>query len=540
MSNYLRFFWPFNIKYTDISACGIYRELRGISLAAVVWPILVGTFLFYYGLSLTAYQQLLGLTMIVPGGAIVLLIVGNYLLQRDFRPIKLFLDTPPEQIDTRIASEALIQARNFQLLSARRVLLYQAPAFALGFSLMTFIANIFMGLGLELWQFLIALMVAFMVGIGHAIFEFYAVAKLMVQVITLAHDQCGNLTHEQQQRVIRVDTKRKLLFVSGLIVMTPMIILGTTLLIRIRHELHQAALIEHLDMIMPGMIGWVFLIMTVGSIMSLLIFLRMASDTSDSLLELSNAMKKVEEGSLDVSLLEKTSDEYAGIYRRFNRMVKELVERERLRDAFGRYVSKELADDVMQHGVCLGGKEVQASILFADIRDFTAMSAKMSAEEVVSLLNEYFSAVEPAIKEQGGWINKFGGDSLLAVFGVLTPQPDHINHAVQAALKMRDALHKFNMGQQKDGKRPLRIGVGIHCGNMVAGSVGSHDRMEFTVIGDAVNMASRIEGLNKKWGTDILISEDVAKATKRVIALESMPKTRVHGISKPIQVFAIK
>jgi class 3 adenylate cyclase len=540
MENHFRFFWPFNVRYEDILASEIYRELRGICLAAVVWPIVAGTFLFYFGLSLTAHQQFLGLTMIVPGGGVVLLIVGNYLLQRDFRPIKLFLDTPPEQVDTRIATEALIQARNFQLLSARRVLLYQAPAFGLGFSLMTLIANLFMGLGLEFWQLLIALMVAFMVGIGHAIFEFYAVAKLMVQVITLAHEQCGDLTDEQRLRVIRVDTKRKLLFVSGLIVMTPMIILGTTLLIRIRHELHQAALIDQLDMIMPGMIGWMFLIVTIGSIMSLRIFLRMASDTSDSLQELSEAMKKVEEGSLDISLLERTSDEYAGIYRRFNRMVKELIERERLRDAFGRYVAQELADDVMQHGSGLSSKEVKASVLFADIRDFTAMSEKMSAEEVVNLLNQYFNAVEPAIKAEGGWINKFGGDSLLAVFGVLTPQSDHIQHAVQAALKMRAALHKFNIEQEKSGKHPLRIGIGIHCGEMVAGSVGSHDRMEFTVIGDAVNMASRIEGLNKKWGTDILISEDVAKATKCAIDLETMPETRVHGISNPIQVFAIK
>lgn len=540
MGNYLHFFWPFNTNYADMQASKIYGELRGICLAAVVWPIVAGTFLLYFGLSLTVHQQLLGLTMVVPAGVIALLIAGNILLQRDFRPIRLFLDAAPEQVNSRIASEALIQARNFQLLAARRVLLCQAPAFALGFSLMTLIANIFMGLELELWQLLIALMVAFMVGIGHAIFEFYAVAKLMLQVITLAHAQCGDLTPEQQQRIIRVDTKRKLLFVSGLIVMTPMIILGTTLLIRIRHELHQAALLEHLDMIMPGMIGWMLLIITVGSIMALRIFLRMASDTGDSLQELSTAMKKVEDGSLDVYLLERTSDEYAGIYRRFNRMVKELLERERLRDAFGRYVAKELADDVMQHGINLGSHEVQASVLFADIRDFTAMSEKMSAEEVVSLLNEYFSAVEPAIKAEGGWINKFGGDSLLAVFGVLTPQADHIEHAVQAALKMRGALRDFNAEQEKNDKHRLRIGVGIHCGEMVAGSVGSHERMEFTVIGDAVNMASRIEGLNKKWGTDILVSEDVARAIQHEVALETMPETRVHGISNPVQVFAVK
>jgi class 3 adenylate cyclase len=539
MKNYLRFIWPFNVRYPDISADGIYQELRGICLAAVVWPVTAGTLLLYFGLSLTAHQQLLGIALVIPGGVIALLVVGSITLKLDFRPIKIFLETPPERLNAQIATEALIQARNFQMLTARRILLYQAPAFALAFSLLTLIANLFMEFGLELWQLLIALMVSLMVGIGHTLFEYYAVAHLMYRVIALAQKQCDKLTSEQQQRIVPIDMKRKLLFVSGLVVLPPMIILGTTLLIRIRHELITAGLDEALGF-MPSMIGWTVLITTTGYMMSLLIFMRMASEVSDSAGELSNAMRKVEEGRLDISLLEKTTDEYADIYKRFNRMVKELMERERLRDAFGRYVAKELAEDVMQHGVSLGGKEVNASVLFADIRDFTAMSEQMSAEEVVDLLNQYFNVVEPTIKAEGGWINKFGGDSLLAVFGVLTPQPDHVNHAIRAALKMRSALSEFNMERQKHGKHLLRIGIGIHYGKMVAGSVGSQERMEFTVIGDAVNMASRIEGLNKKWGTDILVSNKVAKEVEGAYPLEAMPEARVHGISKPIQVFAIK
>ncbi len=539
MKKYLHFFWPFDIDYSEMPTSNIYRELCGICLAAVVWPISVGTFLFYFGLSLTTHQQFLGITMILPGGVVALLVTGILVLKRDFRLISIYLDTPPEHHNIQIASEALIQARNFQVLSAKRILFYQAPAFTLTFSLLVLIANLFMDLELELWQLMIALLVSFMVGIGHAIFEYYAIANLLLPIITLAHKQCGELSPEQQTRIIRIDMKHKLLLVSSLVVLPPMIILGTTILIDIRHELIAIGLSEMLDF-MPNLIRWTILIVIVGYIMSLLIFLRMANEVSGSVSELSDAMHRVEEGRLDISLLERTNDEYAGIFRRFNRMVKELMERERLRDAFGRYVAKELADDVMQNGTALDSKEVHASVLFADIRDFTAMSEKMSAAEVVSLLNQYFNTVEPAIKEEGGWINKFGGDSLLAVFGVLTPQPDHIEHAVQAALKMRDALHKFNVEQEKSGKHLLRIGVGIHCGNMVAGSVGSQDRMEFTVIGDTVNMASRIEGLNKKWGTDILISEDVAKTTKHAIPLEAMPETRVHGISNPIQVFAIK
>jgi len=539
MIKILHFFWPFNERYADIPTSKIYGELSGICIAAFVWPVVTGSLLLYFGLSLTTHQQLIGITMLVPGGSVAALLIGSIVLRRDFLPIRIFLDTPLERVDTRIAAEALIQARNFQLLSARRIVFYQAPAFALGFSLMTFMANLFMGFGLELWQLLIALMVALMVGVGHAIFEFYAVAKLMVHVVSMAHRKCGELTTEQRQRIVHIDTKHKLLFVSSLVVLPPIIILGATLLIRIRHELIHAGHPEILGF-MPAMIGWVMLIVTVGYALSLLIFLRMASEVSDSVSELSHAMHQVEEGQLGTSLLEKTNDEYAGIYRRFNQMVSELMERERLRDAFGRYVAKELADDVMQHGISLGGKEVQASVLFADIRDFTAMSETMSAEELVSILNQYFAVVEPGIQAEGGWINKFGGDSLLAVFGVPTAQQNHIQHAVLAAVHMREALHEFNQEQQKNGRPFITIGIGIHCGKMVAGSVGSQDRMEFTVIGDVVNTASRIEGLNKKWGTDILVSQEVARAIGHEIAMEPMPETRVRGISNSIQVFAVK
>ncbi|ATX79339.1 Adenylate cyclase, class 3 [Mariprofundus aestuarium] len=539
MNNLLRFFWPFNISYTGMGGDEVYQELRAICIAGAFWPVSMGTLLFYFGLALTSYQQLLGILLILPAGGLGMYAAGRVVLRRDFRPIRLFLETDSDQLDADIVIEATIQAKNFQIYSVRRILLYQAPAFAVAFSLMTLIGNLFMGFGVELWQALVALMVALMMGIAHAIFEYYAVGGLMFHIVSLAHEQCGELSPEQRKRIIPLNMRRKLLFVSTFVVLPPMIILGTTMLIDIRHFLLQLGYEDALGFI-PGMVGWMLLIVAVGFLMSLMIFLRMADEAGDSVSELSDAMTKVEEGNLNITLLERTSDEFSDIYRRFNRMVKELMERERLRDAFGRYMAKELADDVMQNGTSFDSKEVHASVLFADIRDFTAMSEKMSAEEVVSILNQYFSVVEPTIKEEGGWINKFGGDSLLAVFGVLTPQPDHINHAVQAALKMRAALHEFNITQEDAGKHPLRIGMGIHCGKMVAGSVGSQERMEFTVIGDTVNMASRIEGLNKKWGTDILISEDVAKATEGTITIEAMPETHVHGKSQPIQVFAVK
>jgi adenylate cyclase len=148
--------------------------------------------------------------------------------------------------------------------------------------------------------------------------------------------------------------------------------------------------------------------------------------------------------------------------------------------------------------------------------------------------------MEPAILEAGGFINKFGGDSLLAIFGAPVPQPDHAERAVRAALGMRDALAAFNVREKAEGRRELRIGVGVSCGEMVAGSVGTPNRMEYTVIGDVVNVAARIQALNKELGTDVLVSSEVFERVKDRVKARAMPPTSVQGKSAPLQVYALE
>ena len=538
MGRYFHFFWPFHGTMTNISASMLYRELQGITLCGMLWPVLTGIVLYYFGLSLTPDQQLLGMTVIVPGGVLAVIVVWYVTLRRDIQPMMHFLQTPEGELNDTIVSNALVQAYNFQLLSAKRVLFYQTPVFAIFFTLLALISNLFLAHNLEVWQALIAIMVSLMVGIGHAVFEYYAVVVPIRAVITSARRYYKYLPDEVCRRITPVNMKSKLLLVSALVMVPTAVILGVTLLIKVRHELTISGLQDQLTF-MPDLMIWMVLVIIVGYVKAVSIFIRMAADVSDSTVELSQAMKQVELGKLDVQLVENTSDEFLSMYRSFNHMVSELQERERLRDAFGRYVARELADDVMKNGVLLGCREVSATVLFADIRDFTAMSETMAPQNVVNLLNQYFSAMEPMIKEEGGWINKFGGDSLLAVFGVLPPDNQHTQHAIVAALKMRKALARFNKERKQQGAYALRIGMGIHTGLMVAGSVGSENRMEYTVIGDAVNVASRIEGLTKKWGNDILISEEVAEALHNRFILKAMPKTEVRGISHPIQVYAV-
>ncbi|MFQ5354988.1 MAG: adenylate/guanylate cyclase domain-containing protein [Mariprofundaceae bacterium] len=524
---------------SNISASGLFRKLLTIFLSSTAASMAIGIPFYIFGLELTTEQMRIAAVLIVPVTVLATFLTGYFVLTRDFRPLHSFLDKPLKDPDNDISANALILALNFPLLSARRVLLFQGSAFASVIVTLILLANRFLEFDLHLWQIVVAMMAAFMVAIGHAMFEYYAVSNMMIPIIIRIKKQCAKLSSSQRKQVVTINMKRKLLLVSGLVVFIPLLVLGFTLLIKFQYELAMLGFAEELSF-MPKMIGWTILIIAGGSGISLMISMRMAHEITGSANALSKAMLDVKEGSLDTSLVATSTDEFANIFEHFNRMVEGLREKERLRDAFGRYVAKEIAEDVMHHGVSLGGKEVNASVLFADIRDFTALSEEMSPADVVTLLNEYFSAVEPTIKAEEGWINKFGGDSLLAVFGVHTAQDDHASRAVRAALKMRASLASFNVDQKKQGHPVLKIGIGIHCGKMVAGSVGSQERMEFTVIGDTVNMASRIEELNKNWDTDILVSEDIRGELGKEIQAETMPPTRVHGISKPIQVFAIR
>jgi adenylate cyclase len=271
----------------------------------------------------------------------------------------------------------------------------------------------------------------------------------------------------------------------------------------------------------------------------------LAREVSSATETLVRAMKRVEGGKLDERLAVTSTDEFADMYEGFNRMTKGLLERERLRDAFGRYVAPAIAEDVMRDGVSMGGETVSASVLFADIRGFTDMSERMKPAAIVGLLNRYFAAVEPAILAEGGFINKFGGDSLLAVFGAPVPQGDHVERAVRAALGMRGALAAFNAREEAEGRVGLRIGVGVNCGEMVAGSVGTPNRMEYSVIGDVVNVAARIQALNKEWGTDILVSAEVVERIKAAgmamdVDVKAMPPATVQGKSAPLEVYALE
>jgi adenylate cyclase len=221
---------------------------------------------------------------------------------------------------------------------------------------------------------------------------------------------------------------------------------------------------------------------------------------------LNEKMRQVAKGDYAAKTTVLDDDEIGELKAGFNEMVDGLAERERLKDTFGRYVSVEVAKRLVESGaVSLGGESIEATILFSDIRDFTSMSERMPPQELVAFLNEYFSYVTVPISAHNGMINKFIGDAVMAVFAPQFGSKNHVDDAVRAALGMRAKLAELNAR----GGPEIKFGVGIHTGTLVAGNIGTEKRLEYTVIGDTVNVASRIEGQNKDLGSVILISETV-------------------------------
>jgi class 3 adenylate cyclase len=217
--------------------------------------------------------------------------------------------------------------------------------------------------------------------------------------------------------------------------------------------------------------------------------------------------------------------------------IRQMVEKEHVRNAFARYVTKEVVDEILRgHLNVSAGMRREVTILFSDIRGFTSMAEHMTPEAVVTDLNEYFSAMVDVVFRHGGTVDKYIGDGIMAIFGAPLPQHDHALQAVLAADAMRLALGELNAKRTADGKSPLEIGVGIHTGECVVGNIGTAERMDYTAVGDAVNTASRIEGLTKELGADVLLSgETYRQLVGRVLTSPREP-LRVKGRTAPIEV----
>ena len=223
----------------------------------------------------------------------------------------------------------------------------------------------------------------------------------------------------------------------------------------------------------------------------------------------------------------------------FNRMVAGLREREQIRETFGKYVSPEVRDEILAGRASLEGGTREVTILFADLRDFTPWVEATAPAQVVADLNSYFSEMDAAIRAQGGLVLQFIGDEIEAVFGAPVPDPGHPDGAVRAAIEMRSRLEAWNAARVAAGKTPLRHGIGIHTGTVIAGNIGSAERLSYALVGDAVNLTSRIQSLNKDFGTEILVSGVTKALLRSEYKLAVLPAVRVKGRTAEVEVFSL-
>jgi adenylate cyclase len=252
------------------------------------------------------------------------------------------------------------------------------------------------------------------------------------------------------------------------------------------------------------------------------------------------AAQAVAKGRLDVHVPLVRADEFGLLIGEFNNMIAELREKERLRHAFGLHVGRSAAEQILARDPGLSGVEEEITVMFVDIRSFTAISAAARPREIVETLNQFLRVMVQVVEERhGGMVNKFLGDGFLALFGVGGTLRTHADAAVAAGRDMLRALAQLNRDLALPKERALAVGIGIHTGPAIVGSIGSPERLEYTAIGNTVNFASRIEGLTKQLGTSLLITESTKDHLLTDLVFNELPPQRVRGLAKPIKVFSI-
>jgi class 3 adenylate cyclase len=219
------------------------------------------------------------------------------------------------------------------------------------------------------------------------------------------------------------------------------------------------------------------------------------------------------------------------------------LEKKRLRDQqhelFRKFATAEVAEELLAAGLALGGKHVEASVMFSDIRGFSRITEALSPAETIELLNSYYTLMFDAIGGHGGIVNQMLGDGLMAIFGAPLPRADHRDRAVRAALEMLDLVDGFNREQALRGGVEIRIGIGIASGPLIAGFTGTERRVTYTCVGDTANLAAHLEAHTKVVGQPILIDENTREGLSDGIRIESHGPAQLKTRSQAVQVYSV-
>ena len=265
----------------------------------------------------------------------------------------------------------------------------------------------------------------------------------------------------------------------------------------------------------------------------------LATVLSRPIFRLVEATQLISTGDLTVEVPVTTHDELGVLTASFNKMVRSLREKEMIKRAFTRYVAREVVEEVLKdpEHLMLSGERREATVVFCDIRGFTTLSERLTPEQVVSLLNEFYTTAIETTFKYDGTLDKFLGDAVMCVFGAPIAHPDHTARAVKTAIDMRTALTELSKRRSIRGLDPFEVGIGVALGEVVAGTVGTEERMEYTVIGDSVNVAARLQG-HAKAGS-ILLSRRTYEAVHDLVEARSRGPLKVKGKEEEVEVYEV-
>ena len=294
--------------------------------------------------------------------------------------------------------------------------------------------------------------------------------------------------------------------------------------------LEAARRVRDLSLIITGMVA----------VIGFLIVFFFSLSLTQPLLRLVDASDQISQGQYEVQLKRKSNDEIGDLTDAFKQMAIGLAEREKIKQAFAKFHSKEISEKLLSGELKLGGERKTATVFFSDVRGFTAMSERMDPEALVSILNRYMTKMVSVIIQYGGIVDKYVGDAIMAIWGVPLSKSDDATRSIMACLEMRRALAEFNAELIAENLPTLKIGMGLNFGPLVSGNIGSEERMEYTVIGDTVNTASRVESLTKEFGTDLLVSKAVLDQTDGRFIVTRTHEAKVKGKSEPLVIFTVQ
>jgi adenylate cyclase len=265
----------------------------------------------------------------------------------------------------------------------------------------------------------------------------------------------------------------------------------------------------------------------------------LAALLSRPIFRLVQATGAIAAGNFNITLPVASRDELGVLTDSFNRMARSLREKEMIKRAFTRYVAREVVEEILKNpeNMALTGERREVTVLFCDVRGFTPLSERLSPEEVVLLLNDFYNLMIETTFKHDGTLDKFLGDAVMAVFGAPLAHPDHSARAIRTAVAMREGIVGLNERRARDGKEPIAVGIGVSAGEAVAGTVGTEDRMEYTVIGDSVNLAARLES-NAKPG-QILISHRTYERVRDLVDARPLGRIRVKGKEEEVEVYEV-